>query len=66
MSKILKYFLISFLGPNTVADKFGYEFHGNARNYLKIDKTGTNTITFSLQYPSTLVLWLYILNENEL
>ncbi|CDW91190.1 UNKNOWN [Stylonychia lemnae] len=57
---------LKILSVYTAADKFGYEFHGNAKNYLKIEVSGTALSTFQLASPSTVVLWLYVLNQNEL
>eukprot|EP00347_Sterkiella_histriomuscorum_P000767 403374579 len=53
------------MSANAVADKFGYEFHGNALQYLKVLASGTTVTTFQMEPPATLIVWLYILNTDE-
>ncbi len=65
IQKLWVTYSISFYSEdNAIADKFGYEFHGYPLNYLKIDVSGTTVNTFEMEPPSTLAMWVYVLNPN--
>lgn len=66
MNPLFKQTLIHIcLEPNTIADKFGYEFHGYPLNYLRVDVSGTTVNTFDMDTPATLTMWIYVVNSHE-